>query len=122
MYFDISEETRLNDELINTEQNILRVYVSNTRCITTERLFTTQSRLGPRTWVIEVPRGLTRLTFSPFLPAQEIGIEIDVALQMCVRLARSIDCRSSFLSVGFSVFPAISDVFEDQMQHAKRNG
>lgn len=30
MYFDISEETRLNDELINTEQNILRVYVSRT--------------------------------------------------------------------------------------------
>lgn len=63
----------------------------------------------------EVPRGLTRLTFllSPFPPAQEIGIEIDVALQMCVpRLVEPmIDCvvRHS-CSSALPSYRAIADV------------
>lgn len=95
---------RLNDESIDTGQSVLRVYMSRTPVALPRRDYL-RHRVDSRTWVIEVPRGLTRLTFSSFPPAQEIGIEIDVALQMCVsRLVEPmIDCRLSFLLIDSSV-------------------
>lgn len=69
------------------------IYARDTRCINTDRLFTTQSRLGPRTVGHRGFAGLTRLTLCSSLSS--LCLSIYLCLYLSVYLPRQIEIRTA---------------------------